>query len=159
MAIGGGIEITARKAVFVFLAQTDAGVADITGALRPLAIGDDEDATEVKRFCAAAHAVLDRFRPDRIALIQRRRSGPFASGGLTFKIEGLLQLYPHGALQIISTQQLRDYARDTQVVLKPRFAYQRNAYWAARYILDQAAGALRDEGCDHHLPTEMKQCR
>jgi hypothetical protein len=135
--IGGGIEIVARRAVFVFLQKVDAAVSDITGALRPLVIGDDEDAAEVRRFCREAHAVLDRFRPDRIALIQRRKMGPFASGGLTFKIEGLIQLYPRGSVEIIPTQQLREYAKDTPAMIKARYAYQKNAYEAARYILDQ----------------------
>ncbi len=132
-----GIEIAARWAICVSLELADDQIVDRTGRQRPLEIGDDEDPVEVIRFRRAAQTILEGWRPDRIGIIQRKKIGTFASGGTTFKLEGLIQLYPHQPVAIVPAQALRAYAKAHQPPIKPRYAYQKNAYLLARYLLDQ----------------------
>ena len=132
-----GIEIAARRAICVALAREGDQIVDLTGRQRPLEVGDDEDAAEILRFQRAAQALLETWQPDRIGIIQRKKIGTFASGGTTFKLEGLIQLYPHQPVAIVPAQALRAYAKAHQPPIKPRYAYQKNAYLLARYLLDQ----------------------
>ena len=132
-----GIEIAARRAICVSLELADDQIVDRTGRQRPLEIGDDEDPVEVIRFRRAAQTILEGWRPERIGIIQRKKIGTFASGGTTFKLEGLIQLYPHQPVAIVSAQALRAYAKAHRPPIKPRYAYQKNAYLLARYLLDQ----------------------
>ena len=136
-----GIEIAARRAICVALAREGDQIVDLTGRQRPLEIGDDEDAAEVLRFRRAAQALLETWQPDRIGIIQRKKIGTFASGGTTFKLEGLIQLYPHQPVAIIPSRHLRAFAKEEQPTLNPYYAYQKNAYLLATYLLHQAGKA------------------
>jgi len=141
--ISCGIDISARRAIFVFLRQTGATIEDITGKQTQIKIGDEDDPGEVRRFYRCTHAIFERKRPDRIAIVQRKKIGNFASGGTTFKLEGLLQLYPQKDVTIVAPVLLRQFSKDQRPVLTPRFAYQKNAYLLARYLLEglkQAVG-------------------
>lgn len=141
-SIGCGIDISARRAIFVFLRQTGDMIEDVTGKQTQLKIGDEDDPGAVRHFCRSAHALLAGQRPDRIAIVQRKKKGNFASGGTTFKLEGLLQLYPHKDITIVAPVLLRQFSKDHRLVLSPRFAYQKNAYLLARYLLEE----LKQEG-------------
>ncbi len=136
-----GIEIAARRAICVTLTRENDQVVDLTGRQRPLEIGDDEDPAEVIRFRREAQALLEHWRPDRIGIVQRKKIGTFASGGTTFKLEGLMQLYPHQPVGIVPAQALRAYAKEHRPPIKPRYAYQKNAYLLASYLLHQASEA------------------
>jgi hypothetical protein len=82
-------------------------------------------------------------RPDRIAIVQRKKIGNFASGGTTFKLEGLLQLYPPTDVTIVASAILRQFSKDHRPVLTPRFSYQKNAYLLARYLLKELEPVAR----------------
>lgn len=135
--IGCGIEIAARRAICVALAVKDEKIVDLTERRRPLEIGDDEDPAEVRRFRREVQALLESWRPDRIGILQRKKIGTFASGGTTFKLEGLIQLYPHQPVEVVPAQDLRAFAREHRPPLNHRYAYQKNAYLLARYLLHQ----------------------
>jgi hypothetical protein len=132
-----GIEISARRAVFVFLRQTDETIEDITGKQTQIKIGDEDDPGQVRHFCRTAHALFDCRQPDRIAIVQRKKIGNFASGGTTFKLEGLLQLYPQTDVTIVPPVRLRQFSKEHRPVLRPRFSYQKNAYLLACYLLHE----------------------
>ena len=130
-----GIEISARRAIFVFLRQTAETIQDVTGKQTQIKINDEDDPGQVRLFCRSAHALFDRRQPDRIAIVQRKKIGNFASGGTTFKLEGLLQLYPQTDVAIVPPVRLRQFSKEHRPVLRPRFSYQKNAYLLACYLL------------------------
>ena len=131
-----GIEISARRAIFVFLRQTADTIEDVTGKQTQIKIDDEDDPGQVRHFCRSAHALFDRRQPDRIAIVQRKKIGNFASGGTTFKLEGLLQLYPRTDVVIVPPVRLRQFSKEHRPVLRPRFSYQKNAYLLACYLLN-----------------------
>lgn len=133
-----GIEIAARRAICVALSRKAGRVVDLTGRQRPLEIGNDEDPAEVRRFRREVQARLEGWQPDRIGIVQRKKIGTFASGGLTFKLEGLIQLYPHRRVEIVPTRHLRTFAKENQPAMNHRYAYQKNAYLLACYLLQPA---------------------
>ena len=134
--IGCGIEIAARRAICVALSVMNGQIVDLTDRLRPLEIGDDEDPAEVRRFSREIQGLLETWRPDRIGILQRKKIGTFAAGGTTFKIEGLIQLYPHRPVEIVPTGILRAFVKENQPPMNQRYAYQKNAYLLARYLVD-----------------------
>jgi len=134
--ISCGIEIAARRAIFVFLRLQGPEIRDVTGKQSQIRIEDEDSPDDIRRFCRAAHGLLDHHRPDRIAIVQRKKKGHFASGGTTFKLEGLLQLYPHTDVAIVASAALRQFVKDHRPVLTPRFHYQKNAYLMARYLIE-----------------------
>lgn len=136
--IGCGIEIAGRRAICVALGVEDNQIVDLTDRRRPPAIGDDEDPAEVRRFRREVQTFLEFWRPDRVGILQRKKIGPFAAGGTTFKIEGLIQLYPHQSVEIVPTANLRAFARENQPPMNHHYAYQKNAYLLACYLVHPA---------------------
>ena len=130
-----GIEISARRAIFVFLGLQGKEILDVTGKRSQITIKNEDDPKEVRLFYQTCEAFFDRMRPRRIAIIQRKKRGHFASGGTTFKLEGLLQLYLHTDVAIVPAATLRQFAKEKRPLLAPRFSYQKNAYLLARYLL------------------------
>ena len=133
-----GIEISARRAIFVMLRREGEALVDITGKQAQIKIQNEDDPEQVRRFCKAAHDLFDRVRPDRIAIVQRKKKGHFASGGTTFKLEGLLQLYPHTDVTLVSPATLRQFAKEKRPTLAPRYVYQKNAYLLACYLMAES---------------------
>ena len=133
--VGCGIEIAARRAICVALGVKAGQIVDLTDRRRPLEIGDDEDPAEVRRFRHEAQALLENWAPDRIGILQRKKIGTFAAGGTTFKMEGLIQLYPHRPVEIVPAVNLRAFAKQNQPPMNHRYAYQKNAYLLACYLL------------------------
>lgn len=133
--ISCGIEISGRRAILVFLRLQGQEILDVTGKRTQLTIKDEDDPGEIRRFFQTGHTFFEQMQPDRIAIIQRRTRGHFASGGTTFKLEGLLQLYPRTDVAIVPPAVLRQFAKDHRPVLAPRYSYQKNAYLMARYLL------------------------
>ncbi len=131
-----GIDIAARRAIFVFLRQEADNVIDVTGKQTQIKIEDEDDPRQVRRFCRKSHDLLQHFQPGRIAIVQRKKKGHFASGGTTFKLEGLLQLYPAYDITLVAPVVLRQYVKDHRPVLTPRYNYQKNAYLLARFLLE-----------------------
>ena len=97
----------------------------------------EDDPEELRLFHHTGETFFEQMRPERIAIIQRKKRGHFASGGTTFKLEGLLQLYPHTDVVIVPQAILRRFAKDQRPVLAPRFGYQKNAYLMARYMIQE----------------------
>ena len=132
-----GIEISGRRAIFVFLRLQGKAILDVTGKQTQITLKNEDDPGEIRRFHRAGQALFEQIQPDRIAIIQRKKRGHFASGGTTFKLEGLLQLYPRTDVTIVPTAALRQFAKDRRPVLAPRFSYQKNAYLAACHLLEE----------------------
>jgi hypothetical protein len=130
-----GIEILGRRAVWVFLERTDEGLRDVSGRRTQLVLEDDQDPGAVRAFCRTAHAWLDEGGPERVGILQRKKAGTFAAGGTTFKIEGLIQLYPALPVEIVAPQSLRAFAKETAPRLAPRFKYQAQAWLLALLLL------------------------
>ena len=132
-----GIEIAARRAIFVFLRLQGKNILDVTGRRTQITIKKEDDPEELRLFHHTGETFFEQMRPERIAIIQRKKRGHFASGGTTFKLEGLLQLYPHTDVVIVPQAILRRFAKDQRPVLAPRFGYQKNAYLMARYMIQE----------------------
>jgi len=135
--ISCGIEIAGRRAIFVFLRLQGEAILDITGKRNQITIKDEDAPEEIRCFYRTAESFFDQMQPLRIAVIQRRSRGHFASGGITFKLEGLLQLYPQTDVTIVPAAALRQFVKERRPVLTPRFSYQKNAFLMARYLLEE----------------------
>ena len=137
-----GIDITARRAIFVFLTLAEGQVVDITVPHTHLKVDHPDHPEALRRFHREAQALFDARQPDRIAIVERRKSGRFAAGGTTFKLESLLQLYEPIAVTLVAPALLRQFVKERQPALTPRFSYQKNAYLLARYLLVASDGIL-----------------
>lgn len=136
--IACGIEITAKRAVFVFL-ESKGSVKDVTGRCTQVKIDDDDDPDALKRFQRTVFEIFADRCPDRIGILQRKKFGNFAASGTTFKLEALIQLYPEHDVTIVSGHDLRAFVKGQKPEVTPRYQYQKNAYLLSLFLIEGGA--------------------
>ena len=135
--IACGIEIEGRRAIFSVLQKKGENILDVTGKFAQLKIKNDENPDEIRSYFNTIKSHFDSINPDKIAIIQRQKKGMFVSGSITFKIEGLIQLYPNKDVILISSNTLRKFDKDNSPEIIPKFKYQKNSYLLALYLLKE----------------------
>lgn len=133
-----GIEIAARRAVFVFLRSNGETVETVDAPSARLDLRDDDDPDALLSFHRAAARLLDAVNPSRVGILERKKFGNFAASGTTFKMEALLQLNPGRKVVIVPAAAFRSFLKDRRPEAAPRFRYQKNAYLLALFLLEEA---------------------
>jgi hypothetical protein len=131
-----GIDLAGGNAFFVVLRKDGGIISDITGKFNKLSINDDENCKEVRSFHEAIRMLFDSFSPDRIGVIKRAKLGKFAGGAVSFKIEGLIQLYERKVIHLVSPHTLRSFMNKKTPDFNPKYKYQKEAYLLALYLLE-----------------------
>lgn len=129
-----GIEIKGKEAIFVVLNSEDGDITDKTGEFKKLALVDDENPDNVQRFYETFAAHMDSVNADQVALLKRNKSGNFASGALSFKLEGVLQMYKRKPVELVSPATVRAYKKRTKFTGSLQYKYQQPAYELANYL-------------------------
>lgn len=132
-----GIEIDGKRAIFSTLLKKGKNITDKTGKFTQLKIANDENPQEIRSFFNTIKSHFDSINPDKIAIIKRQKKGMFTSGPISFKIEGLIQLYPHKDIILVSPNTLRKFDKDNSPEIKPTYKYQKDSYLLALYLLKE----------------------
>lgn len=138
-----GIEIKGRDIRMVALKIEDGTISDVTGTYKPLKLEDDEIAENVILFKNSLFAILDSFDPSAIILKWRSPKPPtgfqkeknFSASPISFKIEGLIQIYEKANVTLIKPQTLTAYFKKNELPLKPKYTYQTDAMKIAYHFL------------------------
>lgn len=99
-----GIELAASEARFVVLDGTKAAYSHVPAAPAKIVLADDENPEEVKAFKEAIYAFLRENHVEQVAIKKRGKRGEFTGGPVSFKLEGLVQLYPECGVVLVSPQ-------------------------------------------------------
>jgi hypothetical protein len=99
---------------------------------KKIALDDDDEAANVKRFAAQVASFVREHSIDRIAIKKRSKKGEFAGGPTTFKIEGVFQLLEGCEVTLLSPQTINAQAKKHNFELPGTLnKYQHEAYKAA----------------------------
>lgn len=127
-----GIEIKGSEAIIAVAALDGSTLSHVPLATKKIALGDDDDAANVKMFAAQVASFVRENSVDRIAIKKRSKKGEFAGGPTTFKIEGILQLLDGCEVTLLSPQTINAQAKKHSFELPGTLnKYQHEAYKAA----------------------------
>jgi len=129
-----GIEISKTKVIFIALEQSNGELVNITGKRKSITLADDRDGNELKAFMEELHSYFDSIQPDKIGIVTRMTKGKFAASPISFKIEGLIQLYPKVEIEFVTPQGLTGYFKKNELTLAPDHNYQEKALKLAVYL-------------------------
>ncbi|TDE08178.1 DUF3010 family protein [Dyadobacter psychrotolerans] len=133
-----GIEIESNEAIIAVLEQDEGGnLSQVTKECVKLDIGDSMNSGHVKQFRDQIDATFNAISPDKISSLSRNISGPFASSPLTFKIEGIIQLYQKVTVELVSSKTVKAFLKKKENEIAPKFKYQTNALNLAFYLIKQ----------------------
>ena len=88
-----GVDIKGRGAILAIVSSDDENnLTHVDSTSRKLELPDDRDSEQLKVMHRTIKAFAIEHQIDRFVIKSRKGTGPMASGGITFKIEGLFQL-------------------------------------------------------------------
>jgi len=132
-----GIELAASEARLVVLEGTKKDFVHVGTATRKIPLPDDENQTELKAFRETVYAFLRENRVARVAIKKRGKRGDYAGGPVSFKLEGVIQLYPDCDVVLVSPQTISAAKRKhTPTSPEDTLKYQQVAFETAFSGLD-----------------------
>src|SRR5690554_140571 len=131
-----GISLEGSTAIFSGLKIKNNEIIDISDNFRKIALKDHLDSKEVQSLLETIHYYLDSNQFDKIGIIKRGIKGTFAASPISFKIEGLIQLYKDKDVEFVAPPTLRAFYKKNTNSVSPKFAYQKAANDLAFYLLE-----------------------
>lgn len=132
-----GISLEGSTAIFSGLEKTESGIYEISDKLKKVQLKDHLDSKEVQSIYETIHSFLERNNFDGIAIIKRGTKGTFAASPISFKIEGLIQMYEKIEVEFIAPATLRAFYKKNENTHTPKYAYQKAANDLAYYLLER----------------------
>jgi len=129
-----GIDLKANNTILSVMDtnEDDDIVVYIDMKTKKITLEDDENQDDVRSYCNDLLIFLKQNNIQKIAIKKRAKKGNFAGGAVTFKMEGLIQLNPHCAAELISSQSIGAYEKKNIVDFpKELKKYQEHSYKAA----------------------------
>lgn len=132
-----GIDISGRDVRIIALDESDGTIVNCTGKYKPIRLEDDEVAENTVLFKNTLFATIESFSPDVIVINFRdsKAGGKYAPSSISFKIEGLIQLYENAKICFTKPQTLAAFFKNNNIDLKTDYNYQLDALKLAYHYL------------------------
>ncbi|OYU79942.1 MAG: hypothetical protein CFE23_11855 [Flavobacterium sp. BFFFF1] len=124
-----GIEISGREVRIVALEGNNGDITDYTDKYKPVKLEDDEIAENVVLFKNALFAAFENFSPDEIVIKYRNPKGKglHAPSPISFKIEGIIQLYNKAKISLVNPSTIAAFYKKNTLELNAQHGYQAEA--------------------------------
>jgi len=131
-----GIEIKGNTAIFTAL-EENGELNNITGNLKKLELKDDEESQEIRGFVDIIHSHFNDMKFDKIGISKRSKSvkSRFPPSPISFKLEGLIQLYKELDIHFVAPQTVAAFLKKNDYPIEPEFSYQDSSCKLAFYLL------------------------
>lgn len=130
-----GIDIDKKKVICVALEISPNGTHTLLKPeIKYHELQDDRNGEELRQFLKEIHSYLDSIGADKIGIITRQTKGRFAASPFSFKLEGLIQLYPNTQIEFVTPQALTAHFKKNELPLSPSFSYQEKAMKLACFL-------------------------
>jgi hypothetical protein len=130
-----GIQIKSSEAILVVLNMENDGTVLQTSQSVKFGISESQDSIQVRQFRDQVNATLDSIKPDKIVLLARQHRGMKAASPLSFKLEGIIQLYEKSPIEFIAPQTVQAYKKKYTIDIDPKQKQQRDAFDAAYIVI------------------------
>lgn len=131
-----GIQIKSAEAIIVVLEKNAQGEIMQTNESAKFDIQDHKIADQIRQFRDQINTEFDSVKPTKIGIVARVASrGERAPSPISFKLEGIIQLYEKIDIQLISKLTLLAYFKKNQCTISPKHKYQQDAFDLAYYLM------------------------
>jgi hypothetical protein len=132
-----GIQIKSSEAILVVLDKNEKGVITQQKQSTKFGIKDPTDSVQVRQFRDQINATLDSIKPDKIGILTRQHRGKMASSPISFKLEGIIQLYEKAPLEFISPQTTSAYFKKSEATTTASQVQQKDAFEVAYLLINK----------------------
>jgi hypothetical protein len=134
-----GIQIKSEEAILVVLVEDENGNITQDNDYTKFSIGEPDNPDHVKQFRDQINTALDAITPDRVAILARNANGKGrnAPSPISFKLEGIIQLYENIRVETVWPQSINAFLRKNDAPAPSKHKYQTDALNLAYYLLKQ----------------------
>jgi hypothetical protein len=132
-----GIEISGREVRLIALEKKGDDIVNYTNDYKPVKLEDDELASNLVLFKNTLHSTFDSFAPNQIVVKYRNPNGKGqqAPSPISFKIEGIIQLYDKAEISFLKPQTVTAFYKKNTLSLKADYGYQNEALKVAYHYI------------------------
>jgi hypothetical protein len=130
-----GIEIDGGRVNFIALDSSSGHILEAWSVPKSVELTDDKDFDQLRTFKELLHSVFNAFSPDAIGIYSKSASGKHSAGPITYKVEGLIQLYEGQRMQFVHHKSIAALKNRKHYEVKCKFAYQKQAADVAYYLI------------------------
>ncbi len=133
-----GIQIDGSNCIICAVEKTDQDI-ELLKESKKLTLKEHHDTEEVKNFQKEIFLTFDTIQPTKIAVRVRQhksRKGQNPPSALSFKIEGLIQLYDKIDVEFIWPQTISSFKKKNNLPKIEQFNYQTKAAEIATYLIE-----------------------
>lgn len=134
-----GIQIKGSEAIVVVLEKDGVGNIIQTNECSKFKIDDHLNDNQVKEFRDQINTTLDSIGAVRIGIVARNANGKgkMAPSAVSFKLEGIIQLYENTQIEIVWPITTISYFKKHTRSILPNKKYQEDAFDVAYYLINQ----------------------
>lgn len=132
-----GIDISGRDVRLIALDNSSGEIVNYTGKYKPIRLDDDENADNVILFKNTLFATIESFSPNAVVINYRdpKGSGKYAPSSISFKIEGLIQLYENATVLFTKPQTIAAFFKKNGLDITTDYNYQIDALKLAYHYI------------------------
>lgn len=132
-----GIDISGRDVRIISLDNENGDIVNRTGKYKPIRLEDDDKAENTILFKDTLFATIESFSPDIIVINFRdpKAGGRYAPSAISFKIEGLIQLYENASVCFTKPQTIAAFFKKNSLEISIDYKYQIDALKLAYHYL------------------------
>ena len=135
-----GVELSSKSASLVLLDGEFENFKVVNISEPKISISNDESDSDVKAFMAKIEAFHEKESIDCYVIRMRKKTGRFAGGAVSFKLEGLFQLLPCPTV-LLTAKEFNATAKRHAGLFDPSLKkYQENAFYSALAFLKSKQG-------------------
>lgn len=127
-----GIELKSNYTVLTLIDYSSDDIVDyIDLKIKKITLEDDENTNNVISYLKEINTFFDDNQVEKIVIKKRSKKGAFSGGAVTFKMEGLIQLYSKAQISLLSAQSISSYERKNEIQFPSKLKkYQEQSYLA-----------------------------
>ena len=125
-----GIELKANNTVLTLVDYSSGDIIDyIDLKIKKITLEDDEDKNSVLKYLEEINTFFNNNEVEKILIKKRSKKGAFSGGAVSFKMEGLIQLYSNAEVKLVPSQSISSYEKRNDVLFPFELKkYQEQAY-------------------------------
>lgn len=134
-----GIQIKSTEAILVVLEKNTIGNIVQTNESARFNLDDPTKPNQVKQFRDQINSAFDSIRPSRIGIVARnaKGKGQRAPSPISFKLEGIIQIYDKLEIELVWPQTTIAYFKKNPKTATAKNKYQEDAFDVAFYLINQ----------------------
>ncbi len=132
-----GIQIKSTSAILVVLEKNYNGIISQTSESAKFDIQDPNNSDQIKQFRDQINAAFDSIKPTKIGIMARNANakGDRSPSPVSFKLEGIIQLYDKVNVEFVWPQTLAANFKKKPKISSAKLKYQEDAFDVAYYLI------------------------